>query len=81
VTALRAWAILATIAAAVTLLLAAFGGDFLHETLGLRWKSIRVFVMLLVVVVAIVVLWRAMLRDGARRPDGSDSRKNSKQRS
>ena len=78
---LRTYTILGLIAAAVALLAVALGRDFLLETLGLPPRSIGVFAMLLVVVVVVVILWRAMLRDWARRPDGSDSRKNDKQRS
>jgi hypothetical protein len=78
---LRVYTIVGLAAAAIALVIVMFAGDFLHDTLGLPWRSIGAFVMLVVVVAAIVVLWRGMLRDWARRPDGSDSRKNRKQRS
>lgn len=78
---LRVCAILGLIAGAITLLVVTFAGDFLHETIGLPWRSIGVFVTLLVVAAVVVRLWREMLRDWAQRPDGSDSRKNDKQRS
>jgi hypothetical protein len=55
--------------------------SFLHDALGLRPFSIRVMGLLLIFVVVVAILWRGMLREWARRPDGSDSRKNDKQRS
>ncbi len=77
----RICAILGLIAGVFTLLVVAFAGDFLHETIGLPWRSIGVFVTLFVVAAVVVWLWRGMLRNWAQRPDGSDSRKNDKQRS
>ena len=78
---LRVYTILGLIAVAITLLLVLFAGDFLHETVGLPWRSVGAFVMLFVVATAVAVLWRRMQRDWARRPDGSDRRKTGKERS
>lgn len=76
----RPWLIFGVVAAPVALAVG-FGYDFLHDTLGLTLFSIRVLGLLLIFVVMVAILWPAMLRDWARRPDGSDSRKNDKQRS
>jgi membrane associated rhomboid family serine protease len=67
-----------TVAIALAILL---GWDFLHGTLGLPPRSIGYFAALLGLIVVVTILWSATLRDWARRPDGSDSRKNDKQRS
>jgi len=78
---LRTRIILGLIAGGVALLAVTLGNEFFVETLGLPPRSIGVFAALLVLVVAVAVLWSAMLHDWARRPDGSDSRKTDKQRS
>jgi hypothetical protein len=69
------------IAYAATLLIVVFAGDFLHEEVGLPWRSIGVFVASSVVLIVIAVLWFRTIRHWSRRPDGSDSRKNGEQRS
>jgi uncharacterized membrane-anchored protein len=69
------------IAFAATLLVVVFAGDFLHEEVGLPWRSIGVFVTSSVLLIVIAVLWLQTMRRWSRRPDGSDSRKNDKQRS
>jgi hypothetical protein len=76
----RPWLVFGLVAVPIALAVG-FGYGFLHDTLGLPRYSIRVFGLLLIFVMAATILWRAMLREWARRPDGSDSRKNSKQRS
>lgn len=78
---LRACAVVGLVALAGTLLVVTFAGDFFHEAMGLPWRSIGVFVTLLVVASIVTVLWRGLLRDWARRPSGSNSRKNGNQRS
>jgi hypothetical protein len=80
----RTWgtsAIIGLIAFAATLLVVVFAGDFLHESVGLPWRSIGVFVTLLVVLTAIAVVWFRTLRHWSRRPDGSNNRNNGRQRS
>lgn len=76
----RLWIIIGTVAVAIALAVGV-GHGFLRDTLGLPRFSIRVFGMLLLLVVVVVILWSATLRDWARRPDGSDSRKDREQRS
>jgi hypothetical protein len=77
---LRLRIIIGVVAVAISLAVG-LGYGVLHDTLGLPRFSIRVFGMLLLLVVVVAILWSATLRDWARRPDGSDSRKNDKQRS
>jgi hypothetical protein len=77
---LRAWITIGVVA--VALALAIFlGWDFLHGTMGLPRRSIGYFAALLGLIAVVTILWSATLRDWARRPDRSDSRKNGKQRS
>jgi membrane protein implicated in regulation of membrane protease activity len=75
----RVYAVLGLVAIAVTLLVVAFGGDFLIGTLGLPPKAIGAFSLLLVVGTAVVVLWWRMQRNWSRRSEGSHSRKSGKQ--
>jgi hypothetical protein len=76
----RPWLVFGLVAAPIALAVGLSYG-FLHDTLGLPWYSIRVLGLLVIFVVAVAILWPAMLRDWARRPNGSDSRKIDKQRS
>ena len=80
-TFLRTRLVLALLAGVVALIVDTFVGDFLKETFGLPPRAIGIFAALIVVGAAVALLWRAALRDWARRPDGSDSREDSKQRS
>ena len=77
---LRAWIVIGVVAVVIALAML-LGWDFLHGTLGLPPRSIGYFAALLGLIVVVAILWSATLRDWARRPDGSDSRKDSKERS
>ncbi len=74
---MRAYYVVILIAAAVAFVAIAFGHDFFFGTLGWPPRLVIELSLLLVLAVAIPVLWRALLRDWSRRPDGSDSRKKS----
>jgi hypothetical protein len=76
----RPWLVFGLVAVPIALAVGLSYG-FLHDTLGLPRYTIRVFGFILLFGGVVAILWPAMLRDWARRPDGSDSRKNSKQRS
>jgi hypothetical protein len=53
--------------------------EYLQETLRLPPRTIGYLAALLVAIPVVAILWSAALREWARRPDGSDSRKNGKQ--
>ena len=73
--ALRAYAVVCVIAAVVAFLAIAFGHDFFLGALGWPPSLVVEISLLFVLIVAIPVMWFALLRTVARRADGSDSRK------
>ena len=52
--------------------------EYLQGTLGLPARTIGYIAGALVMLPVVAILWSAALRDWARRPDGSDSRKDRK---
>ena len=77
---LRLKTVIGVVTAAITLgMVLSYG--FLHDTLGLPWRTIGYGAALLLIAVVAVILWFATLRDWARQPTGSQGRKTNKQRS